>query len=814
MQKDAAKYDHARIPLKHADIVEKLSLEEKASLCSGKDMWHFKGIERLGIPEVMVTDGPHGLRKQEEKQLLLNQSVKATCFPTAVTTACSWDEELLEYLGRTLGEEAVCEGVRVVLGPGMNIKRDPLCGRNFEYFSEDPYLAGKMSAAMVRGIQENGTGACPKHYCCNNQEYYRMSISAEVDERALRELYLAPFETVVKEAAPQTMMCAYNKINGVYASENPLTLNEIPRGEWGFAGLMMTDWGATADRVKGAAAGMDVEMPSSGGMNDKKLVAAVQAGELDERVLDVIADRVIDLALTSPARKEGGYDADAHDKVARKVAAASAVLLQNDGMLPLDESEKVLFIGQMTLKPRFQGAGSSFINAHKITSVADALGERGLRFAYEQGYETEKCKKKQSEKLLQKAADMAAKYKNVVIMAGLPPSFEAEGFDRSHMCLPDEQNELIERVAAVNPNVAVVISGGGAVEMPWADKVRAVLFMGLAGQCGGAATVDLLYGFENPSGKLAESFPVKYEDAPSAQYFPGKRYYSEYREGIFVGYRYYATAGVKPRFAFGHGLSYTSFEYSNLRLGAEKIREGEGVEVTFTLKNSGARDGAEVAQIYVAAPKGGVYVPAFELKGSKKVFLRAGEERTVSITLPARAFMYWNVKEGDWCAQNGEYTVWLGAASDDFKAQAKVFVSAPEHKTADAGGWYASPSPERVGDEDFAALLGRPINKEKPLPKKGEFTMNDSFNDMSATSGFARFIIKVSRGIISLSMHAPADDPNCKMMHEVMITSPLRSLSFSSQGMFNEKMADGLLLMLNGKFFKGLGRLIANIGKK
>ena len=815
MEKDTSKYDHARIALKHADIVQKLTLEEKASLCSGRDMWHFKGIERLGIPEVMVTDGPHGLRKQEEKQLLLNQSVKATCFPTAVTTACSWDEDLIEELGRTLGEEALCEGVRVVLGPGLNIKRDPLCGRNFEYFSEDPYLAGKAAAALIRGIQAGGTGACPKHFCCNNQEYYRMSISAEVDERALREIYLAPFETAVKEGKARTIMCAYNKLNGTYCSENPLTLNKILRGEWGFDGLTMTDWGATADRVAGAKAGMDVEMPSSGGMNDKKLVSAVKAGELDERVLDVIADRVIDLALTSPERREEGYDAEAHDKAARKAAANCAVLLKNAGALPLSEGEKVLVVGEMAAKPRFQGAGSSFINAHKITSLLDALSQEGVTYAYEPGYPLEKrMSEKKRSKLLSQAEAQAAKYEKVIVMAGLPASFEAEGFDRSHMRLPKEQDELIARLAAVNKNVVVVLAGGGAMELPWADEVNAVLFIGLAGQNSGGASVDVLTGKVNPSGKLAESFPFKYEDCPSAHYFPGKRYLSEYRESVFVGYRYYLSAGVKVRYPFGHGLSYTTFQYSDLLLSKKKLKEGESVEVSFTLKNTGHRAGAEVAQVYVGDLTGETACPALELKGSKKVFLEAGEEKRVAVTLPPRAFMHWSSVEGDWAACSGAYRICVAASCEDVRLSEEIEMSAPAHKFAPCSGWYLSPSPEPVTDGEFSDLLRRPLTPEKPLPQKGAFTVNDSFNDMAPQSGLARFIIRFARRAIALSMHAPADDPNCKMMHEVMITSPLRSLSFSSQGMFNEKMADGLLLMLNGSFFKGLGKIIGNIGKK
>ena len=798
-------------------IVQELSLEEKAALTVGAAFWFFEGNERLCVPRTLVTDGPHGIRKQKVIDSLMGsgESVEATCFPPACLSAASWNPDLIEEEGSAIAAEASSEGVSIVLGPGTNIKRSPLCGRNFEYFSEDPFLSGEIASAWIKGVQKNGIGTSLKHFAANSQEKKRLVSNSVVDERALREIYLSAFEKAVRESQPWTVMCSYNMINGTYSSDNRWLLTDVLREEWGFEGLTMTDWGATADRVAGAKAGMDVEMPSSGGMNDKKLVSAVKAGELDERVLDVIADRVIDLALTSPERREEGYDAEAHDKAARKAAANCAVLLKNAGALPLSEGEKVLVVGEMAAKPRFQGAGSSFINAHKITSLLDALSQEGVTYAYEPGYPLEKrLSEKKRLKLLSQAEAQAAKYEKVIVMAGLPASFEAEGFDRSHMRLPKEQDELIARLAAVNKNVVVVLAGGGAMELPWADAVNAVLFIGLAGQNSGGASVDVLTGKVNPSGKLAESFPFKYEDCPSAHYFPGKRYLSEYRESVFVGYRYYLSAGVKVRYPFGHGLSYTTFQYSDLTLSKKKLKEGEGVEVSFTLKNTGLRAGAEVAQVYVGDLTGETTCPALELKGSKKVFLEAGEEKRVAVTLPPRAFMHWSSVEGDWAACSGAYRICVAASCEDVRLSEEIEMSAPAHKFAPCSGWYLSPSPAPVTDGEFSDLLRRPLTPEKPLPQKGAFTVNDSFNDMAPQSGLARFIIRFARRAIALSMHAPADDPNCKMMHEVMITSPLRSLSFSSQGMFNEKMADGLLLMLNGSFFKGLGKMIGNIGKK
>ncbi|MDE6550860.1 MAG: glycoside hydrolase family 3 C-terminal domain-containing protein [Clostridia bacterium] len=797
--------------MKHPEIVSQLTLEEKAALCSGTDMWHFKGIERLGVPAVTVSDGPHGLRKQTKKNMTVSQSVDATCFPLATSTASSWDVELVEELGRTLGEEAVAESVDVVLGPGVNIKRNPLCGRNFEYFSEDPLLAGKMAAGLINGIQSTGAKACIKHFAANNQEYNRMSISSEVDERTLREIYLRAFEIAIKESKPATVMCSYNKINGVYASEDDRLLNKILRDEWGFDGLVMSDWGAVNDRVMGVAAGLDVEMPSSGGMNNRKLVKAVKEGRLDEKVLDVAADRVIDLALSQVPAKDG-YDIAEHDAISARIAEKCAVLLKNDSLLPFSKDEKVLIIGQLAVKPRYQGAGSSFINAHKVTSLIDALQEEGIRYAYESGYDIRG--KANSEKLINEACELAAKYDKVVIMAGLTPKYEAEGFDRSSINLPPEQDELIKRVSEINHNTAVVLSAGSVVAMPWIDSVAAVLNMGLSGQASGRACMRLMYGMCNPCGKTAETYPISYDDIPSAKYFPGKRYTVEYREGLYVGYRYFSTSSTPVLFPFGHGLSYTRYEYSDIKIDKSSIKEGEDIEVSFKVSNVGDRDGEEISQVYISADGSPVYRPYIELKGFAKTAIKAGESAIVTIKLPAKSFEYYNTVDNAWRTHSGKFVIRVGGGSNSLPLSAEVEMQAKEYPLPECGDWYKAPNSDAISDEDFTKLLSRPITEEPSIPTKGNFTADDSIGDMAETCRLARFVLKMAKRFIRLGMHAEKDDPNYLMIYEVMKTSPIRALSYSSQGMLNEKMAQGLLMMMNGHKFKGLCKIIGNIGKK
>ncbi|MCC8023536.1 MAG: glycoside hydrolase family 3 C-terminal domain-containing protein, partial [Clostridiales bacterium] len=606
------------------DLVSRMTLEEKASLCSGKDFWHLKGVERLGLSSVMVTDGPHGLRKQagESDHLGINDSVKATCFPTASATACSFDPELMREIGAALGEECRQEDVAVILGPGANIKRSPLCGRNFEYISEDPYVTGEMAAALISGIQSQGIGTSMKHYAANSQETRRMSTDSVVDERALREIYLTGFETAVKKAQPWTLMCAYNKLDGTYLSNNKRLLTDILREEWGFEGLVMTDWGAMDDRVKGVEAGLDLEMPASGGFTDTQIVEAVRAGKLSEAALDRAVERITALILRCQEGRQAGYryDRDAHHALARRAAAQSTVLLKNEGgLLPLAGNARIAVIGQFAKTPRYQGAGSSKIEPTRLDNAWDALAQTALEAEYAPGYNL--GKERQDAAALRAGACKAARDKDVVVLfAGLPDAYESEGFDRDTLEMPQEHVDLIEAVAAENPNVVVVLQCGAPVEMDWADRVKGIVLSYLGGQAGGSGCVDVLTGKVNPGGKLAETFPYHLSDTPSFRYFPGYSKSVEYRESLYVGYRYYDAADKAVRYPFGYGLSYTTFEYSNLKLGAAEYEPGGGtLAVSFTVTNTGTVPGAEVAQIYVRLEKSRIFRAKRELKGFQVV---------------------------------------------------------------------------------------------------------------------------------------------------------------------------------------------------
>ncbi len=806
--------------MKYADLIAKMTLEEKASLCSGKDMWHFKGIERLGIPEIMVSDGPHGLRTQKNSGVStnMNVSVDATCFPLACSTACSWDRNLVRELGKRLGEEAQKEGVQVVLGPGINIKRSPLCGRNFEYFSEDPCVSGELGAAFVEGVQSQGVGTSVKHFAVNNQETYRMSVNAVVDERTMRELYLSAFETVVKKSAPATVMASYNLINGQSASENVHVLDEILEKEWGYKGIVISDWGAVNHRVDGVKAGMHVEMPSSGGMNDELIVEAVKAGTLDEKVLDENVDRILDSVFTLYGqRKEGAtYDIGEHDAFARKAASECCVLLKNKNkILPLSKKDKILVVGDMARNPRFQGAGSSFINCHKITSALDALTEEGVQFEFEEGYY--KKTRKDCSKLIEKAVERAKDFDKVVIFAGLPGEYEAEGFDRKDMDMPASHNTLISEIAKVNKNVVVVLSTGAVVTMPWINDVKGVLLAGLAGQNSGGATVDVLYGKVNPCGKLAETYPLKLSHVPSSANFPGDRYNVEYREGLYVGYRYFESVDAPVLFPFGFGLSYTNYDYRDIKTDKKEMDADEKLTVTVTVENTGDRDGKEIVQLYVLHDGKTVYMPKIQLRAFDKVDVAAKSSATITFTLDKRAFAFYDVNEKDWIVESGEYEIAVGGNVRELKCRTTVTVTGRDcDKDAPAAkGWYFSPDVNKpVGDDDFKSLFkDGNVTCVKHECVKGSFTSDDSFEDMSHTSGLARFMLKIMKPLIRMSMKADKYDPNFLMIYEVMKTSPLRSLAFSSQGMFNMKMVDGIVIMMNGKFFKGLFALLKAIKK-
>ena len=658
-------------------IVSQMTLEEKAGMCSGKDFWHLKGVERLGIPEVMVSDGPHGLRKQNEKadHLGANESIKAVCFPTACATACSFDRELLRELGEALGDECQAEDVSVILGPAVNIKRSPLCGRNFEYFSEDPYLASQMAAAHIQGVQSKNVGTSIKHFAANNQEHRRLSCSSEIDERTLREIYLAAFEAAIKDGKPDTVMCSYNKINGTFASENHWLLTEVLRDEWGFAGYVMSDWGAVNDRVRGLAAGLDLEMPASGGHTDAEIVAAVKNGTLDEAVLNRAVERILRIIFKfADGRRPGDFDMEKHNRLAERIATESMVLLKNDGLLPLPkEGKKIAFIGKFAEKPRFQGGGSSHINSYKITGALEAAGqipEITSKITYAQGYNVEEDRIDPA--LLTEAVRVAEEADIAVIFAGLPDAFESEGYDRAHMGMPKCQNELIQEILRVQKNTVVLLHNGSPVEMPWAGDVKAILEAYLCGQAVGAAQVRLLFGLANPCGKLAETIPLKLQDNPSYLNFPGDGQTVEYKEGVFVGYRYYDKKEMDVRFPFGHGLSYTSFQYSDLKLSRNQLSDSDTLAVSLKVKNTGDIAGKEIVQLYVSDLTGAANRPVKELKGFAKVFLEPGQEKTVEMALDKRSFAWYNTRIHDWYAATGDYQILVGASSRDIRLQKTV----------------------------------------------------------------------------------------------------------------------------------------------
>ena len=672
------------------ELIGKMTLEEKASLCSGADFWHTESVERLGIPAMMVSDGPHGLRKQDQEadHLGVNDSIKAVCFPAGCGTAASFNRELITGMGEVLGEECQAEGVGVILGPAVNIKRSPLCGRNFEYYSEDPMVASEMAGALIKGVQSKNVGTSIKHFLANNQETRRMSSSSEVDERTLREIYLAAFEGAVSSQKPWTVMCSYNKINGTYAAEHKEALTDILRGEWGFDGFVVSDWGAVNNRVPDLEAGLDLEMPASGGINDEQIVDAVKEGRLEESVLDRAVERILNIVyrFEETRDKSAVFDRDKDHEYAKKVAEETIVLLKNeDGLLPLSEKEEIAFIGKYARQPRFQGGGSSHINSHKVTGAWDVVKDWG-NITFAEGYGDQEDVT--DEALIAEAVEKAGKAKAAVIFAGLPDAFESEGFDRSHMGMPNCQNELINRVAAVQPNTIVVLHNGSPVEMPWADQVKGIVEAYLSGQAVGAAVVDILFGKVNPSAKLPETFPYKLEDNPSYLYYLGEGDKVEYREGVFVGYRYYDTKKMDVRFPFGYGLSYTTFAYSNLKLSAEQIKDTDTLTVSVDVTNTGSMAGKEVVQLYVSDVESTVIRPVKELKGFDKVNLQPGETKTVTFTLGKRAFAYWNTQIHDWHVESGEFRILVGKSSRDIQLEETVTVEStvklPVHFTLDS----------------------------------------------------------------------------------------------------------------------------------
>ncbi|WP_029151198.1 glycoside hydrolase family 3 C-terminal domain-containing protein [Microbacterium indicum] len=673
--------------------VSELTLDEKAALTSGLDFWHLKGVERLGVEPIMVTDGPHGLRKQagEADHLGLNASVPATCFPPAVALGSSWDPEVTARVGAAIGREAAIEDVAVVLGPGVNIKRSLLGGRNFEYFSEDPFIASTMGSGIVRGIQSQGVGTSLKHFAANNQETDRMRASSEVDARTLREIYLRAFQGVVEDEQPWTVMCSYNRINGVYASEDPWLLTHVLRTEWGFEGLVMSDWGASNIRTEGVKAGMDLEMPASGGLTDAQLVAAVKDGSLDEEYLDIVAQRALDLIRKAGERPavSGGFDADEHHAIAREAAARSIVLLKNDGVLPLSASQSIAVIGEFAAKPRFQGGGSSHINPTRVDAALDAIREVASEVSYSAGYVVPEAPEgigmsgakapKPAQSVLDALRDeavAAAKAADVaVVFLGLPDEDESEGFDREHIDLPAEQLAVLDAVIEANERVVVVLSNGSVVALPFAERVSGVLETWLLGQAGGSATADVLFGAVNPSGRLTETIPFRLEDSPAFTSFPGEASRVHYGEGLFVGYRWYDARAIDVRFPFGFGLSYTTFE-----IGAPTaVADADGgIAVTVSVTNTGDVAGREVVQAYVSVPESSVVRVPRELKAFASVELQPGESREVVLSIRRRDLAYWEVRTGAWVVEDGAYRVEVGSSSRDLVGAADVAVAGDE----------------------------------------------------------------------------------------------------------------------------------------
>ena len=668
------------------DLLSKLTLEEKAGLCSGKDFWRTKPVERLNIPSVMVSDGPSGLRTQVDNGFNENDSRTAVSFPSGCATASSFDRELLGRLGEILGEEANNYNVSTVLGPAINIKRSPLCGRNFEYLSEDPYISGELGAAYIKGVQSKNVGTSVKHFAANNQETNRFSVSEEVDERTLREIYLAGFETCVKKSAPTTIMCSYNAINGELSSQNKWLLKDVLREEWGYKGMVVSDWGAVYDRVKGIKADLSLEMPYSGGHTDNDIVEAVKAGKLTMDELDEAVSHVLEMVLNYVENKQSGvFDMEKDHAESGRIAEESCVLLKNDKLadgatvLPVKApAEKVLFVGCFAENPRYGGGGSSKIKCYKMTSAVDAARDAGLNIKYVKGYNEDFVTT--SEALTNEALEAARNAEAVIVFAGLPESFETEGADRTNLDMPAAQNELIEKLAEVNPNIAVVLHNGAPVAMPWINKVPAILECYLGGENIGSAQVNLLFGKANPCGKLAETFPLRIEDTPCYMYYPGNGRTCLYAEGIFVGYRWYDARKMPVLFPFGHGLSYTSFEYSDLKLSKTAFKDTDGVEVSLIVKNTGAVDGKEIVQLYVSDKTGVEIRPEKELKGFEKVFLKAGESKVVSFKLDQRSFAYWNTDTKQWYAASGTYEIIIGASSRDLRLSAKVDVTSSGKK--------------------------------------------------------------------------------------------------------------------------------------
>ena len=785
--------------MKHTDIITKLSLEQKCALLSGDTLFTTRGYKNAGVPSITLSDGPNGVRKQAgaADHLGLNPSVPATCFPTAATVACSWDPALGEEIGRAMGEEAAAQEVAVLLGPGLNTKRSPLCGRSFEYFSEDPYLAGKLAAGYIRGIQSKGVAACPKHFAVNSQETRRMASDSIVDERTLREIYLTGFEIAVKEGHPRSIMSSYNLVNGTYANENKHLLMEILRGEWGFDGAVITDWGGSNDHALGVKNGSTLEMPAPGGDSVRELLAAVESGKISESDIDARLSELLPLVFDTKAALDAApreFDVAAHHALARRAAAESLVLLKNEGaLLPLAAGSKVAVIGDFAKNPRYQGAGSSMVNSTQVDVLLDKLIDSELNvIGYQQGFDRHG---KPDAALQKSACELATQADTVILCMGLDEIAESEGLDRSNLRLAQNQVDLLQAVAAANPKIVVVLYSGSVVETPWLDNCQALLYAALGGQAGAGAVADALTGKVNPCGKLAETWPLAYADVPSAADFATRRKTVEYREGLYIGYRYFTTAEKAVRFPFGYGMSYTTFAYSDM------AADEQGVSLTVT--NTGSVAGTEIVQLYVAKKNSELFRPAKELKGFARVTLAPGEKQRITIMLDDKAFRFWNVKANRWEIEGGEYELLVGASVEDIRLCEKISVhgTATVHPYEDVDlDCYYKGDVLSVSDADFEKLLGHPIPNGKTKIDRN-LTLGELNHARSPLGWLVWLVLTI---LLDVSYKRGKPDLNILFQYNM----PLRALAKMTNGAISMGMVDGIVMELQGFWILGLVRVI------
>ena len=785
--------------MKHTDIITKLNLEQKCALLSGDTVFTTRGYKNAGVPSITLSDGPNGVRKQAgaADHLGLNPSVPATCFPTAATVACSWDPALGEEIGRAMGEEAAAQEVAVLLGPGLNTKRSPLCGRSFEYFSEDPYLAGKLAAGYIRGIQSKGVAACPKHFAVNSQETRRMASDSIVDERTLREIYLTGFEIAVKEGHPRSIMSSYNLVNGTYANENKHLLMEILRDEWGFDGAVITDWGGSNDHALGVKNGSTLEMPAPGGDSVRELLAAVESGKISESDIDARLSELLPLVFDTKAALDAApreFDAAAHHALARRAAAESLVLLKNEGsLLPLAAGSKVAVIGDFAKNPRYQGAGSSMVNSTQVDVLLDKLIDSELNvIGYQQGFDRHG---KPDAALQKSACELATQADTVILCMGLDEIAESEGLDRSNLRLAQNQVDLLQAVAAVNPKIVVVLYSGSVVETPWLDNCQALLYAALGGQAGAGAVADALTGKVNPCGKLAETWPLAYADVPSAADFATRRKTVEYREGLYIGYRYFTTAEKAVRFPFGYGMSYTTFAYSDM------AADEQGVSLTVT--NTGSVAGTEIVQLYVAKKNSELFRPVRELKGFARVTLAPGEKQRITITLDDKAFRFWNVKANRWEIEGGEYELLVGASVEDIRLCEKISVhgTATVHPYEDVDlDCYYKGDVLSVSDADFEKLLGHPIPDGKTKIDRN-LTLGELNHARSPLGWLVWLVLTI---LLDVSYKRGKPDLNILFQYNM----PLRALAKMTNGAISMGMVDGIVMELQGFWILGLVRVI------